>query len=115
MSTSEILQESLRVVMLGMGTVLITLYVLSLILDLMERILVKPSTKPELPSVDESIEELEDQEIQNEELVAIITAALSRYLDKPIYTLKVGAIRQLHKKTPNWGVAARVHNINNKL
>lgn len=115
MSTGEILQEAFRVIVLGMGTVLITLYVLSLVLDIMERILVKPTVKPEPPSVVEVGEESEDDVTQNEELVAVITAALSKYLDKPIYSFKVGSIRQLHRTTPNWGMASRVNNINNKL
>lgn len=118
MGSGEILQEALKVTALGMGTVLVTLYILSLLLNIMERVLNKQPVKNEKNKVIkkqkvEKVEEVADND--DEQLVAVIAAALSKYLDKPIYTLKIGSIRQIHKTTPNWGMASRIDNINNKL
>ncbi len=108
--------ESLKTTVLGMGIVFITLYVLSLILDIMKLIFypkAKDTKKNELQ--DKSVENIVTEETltgdiktDNSELIAVITAALSCYLDKPFSQIKIGSIRQLHKNTPAWGMAARL-------
>lgn len=115
MSTAQVLQEALRVIVLGMGTVLITLYILSLILEFMEGIITSKKTVKK--DTQETVEEIREEtsDFQDEELVAVITAALSHYLDRPISSIKIGSIRRLHKTTPSWAVASRMYNVNNKL
>ena len=100
-----------------MGLVLGTLYILSLILDLM-RVIFTPRTtvkKNEEATIDEATQEQTTDEQNDTQLIAVITAALSEYMGKPISAIKIGAIRQIHTKTPVWGVASRLYNINNKL
>lgn len=116
MTTGEIFQESLKTAMFGMGLVLGTLFILSLILDLM-RVIFTPKTVKKNEAVDEPIakEEQTVGEPDDTELIAVITAALSDYMEKPISAIKINAIHQIHKKPPLWGVASRLNHINNKL
>lgn len=118
MSTTQIFQESIKTAIFGMGLVLSTLFVLSLVLDLMRVIFTKNNTvkKNEVISTDKIIENDEKPETKDDtELIAVITAALSQYLEIPISAIKVGTIRQIHTKTPAWGLTSRIYNINNKL
>jgi sodium pump decarboxylase gamma subunit len=107
------LLEALRTTVLGMGTVFATLYILSLILDLM-RFIFNPNKVKKNPnkSTDNKVAETapakETTETNDSELVAVITAALSSYLGKPSSQIKIGSIRQLYKNTPVWGMAARL-------
>jgi len=122
MTTAQVFQESLRTTIFGMGLVLGTLYILSLILDLM-RVVFEPRSnvkKNESVVANETIEQTqpEDKTMDSEDdtqLVAVITAALAKYLQTPISTIKVGTIRKIHEKTPIWGMESRIYNINNKL
>jgi sodium pump decarboxylase gamma subunit len=109
--------ESLRTTVLGMGIVLITLYLLSLILDFMKLIFYPQAKQIKKNELQEKLVEdtIAEQTLiggtidtDNNELIAVITAALSCYLDKPFSQIKIGTIRQLHKKTPAWGMAARL-------
>lgn len=116
---NDILLEALRTTVLGMGIVFITLYVLSLILELMKVVFhqdKKESTKVQKSSniiiEDETKKEaeIEVSESNNEELIAVISAALSAYLDRPISQIKIGTIKTIHKQTPVWGMASRLKN-----
>lgn len=111
-SIAQDLMESLKTGLLGMGIVMVALYSLSLILDLMRYIFypqarqVKKNEKTGEP-VEEIKQPEPPHEQDNRELVAVITAALSEYLQKPITHIRIGSIRQIHKTTPEWGRAAR--------
>lgn len=117
MTTAQVFQESLKTTMFGMGLVLGTLFILSLILDLMRVIFTPKTAVKKNEAVDEPIakEEPASDEPCDTELIAVITAALSEYMGKPITQIKVNSIRQIHTKAPVWGVASRLNNINNKL
>ena len=123
MTTAQVFQESLKTAIFGMGLVLGTLYILSLILDLM-RVIFAPRTnvkKNNTITENQTIETNQQPTTQttdiddDTQLIAVITAALSAYMGKPISTIKINAIKKIHEKTPIWGTAARLHNINNKL
>jgi len=84
------LAESLKTGLLGMGITLLSLYVLSIILDLMKVIFYRAENKRKaeattdeatvnLPSFKEEVEN-KDVEGDKEELIAVITAALEAYL-----------------------------------
>lgn len=120
--------ESLKTGLLGMGIVMIALYLLSLVLDLMRYIFypqARQVKKNEVMSITPAKleQETENQNIQDSsgdqddsfELVTVITAALSEYMQKPITHIRIGSIRQIHKTTPEWGRAARYENVYNKL
>lgn len=116
--TAEVLQESIRTTLFGMGLVLGTLFILSLVLDLM-RVIFAPKTKVEKKEVltekEEIIETNTTDEEDDTQLVAVISAALAHYLQSPVSSIKIGSIRKIHEKTPLWGLESRIYNINNKL
>lgn len=116
--TAEVLQESIRTTLFGMGLVLGTLFILSLVLDLM-RVIFAPKTKVEKKEVltekEEIIETNTTDEEDDTQLVAVISAALAHYLQSPVSSIKIGSIRKIHEKTPIWGLESRIYNINNKL
>lgn len=118
MTTAEILQESISTTLFGMGLVLGTLFILSLVLDLM-RVIFAPKTKVEKKEVltekEEIIETNTTDEEDDTQLVAVISAALAHYLQSPVSSIKIGSIRKIHEKTPIWGLESRLYNINNKL
>jgi len=122
MTTAQAIQESLKTTVFGMGLVLLTLYILSLILDIM-KVIFAPKTKAKkdenvAKSEEEILEETDAYAADAEDdtqLVAVITAAIAQYLQRPVSTIKVGTIRKIHEKTPIWGIESRIYNINNKL
>lgn len=115
MTTAQVFQESLKTTIFGMCLVLGTLYVLSLILDLM-RVIFAPAQKKSNTEIKEPIiEHTQTDTGDDTELIAVITAAIAQYLQTPLSSIKVGAIRKIHEKTPIWGMSSRMYNINNKL
>jgi len=121
MTTSQIIRESINTTVFGMGLVLVTLYILSLILDLM-RIIFNPRSKVkknedeiEEDSIDQTLEKSETNSEEDSQLIAVISAALAAHLQTPLSTIKIGKIRKIHEKTPIWGIESRIYNINNKL
>lgn len=122
--------ESIKTGLLGMGIVMVALYFLSLILDLMRYIFypgAKQAKKSDVVGIipgnlggkisqdAQKDQDTSDEQNNNDELVAVITAALSEYLHKPMEQIRVGSIRQIHKRTPVWGMAARYQNVTDKL
>lgn len=119
-SIAKDLMESLKTGLLGMGIVMIALYLLSLILDLMRYIFYPQARQlKKNEKTGEPVEEIKQPEPppeqDNRELVAVITAALSEYLQKSATHIRIGSIRQIHKTTPEWGRAARYENVYNNL
>lgn len=110
------LAESLKTGFLGMGITLTSLYVLSLLLDFMRVIFYNPAGKKKaetLPAQNKKEEitpqenKEEEKEEDEEELVAVITAALSAYLKRPVDQIKIGFIRRIYERTPAWGMESR--------
>lgn len=107
--------EALKTGALGMGITLISLYVLSLILDLMRVVFHRPDKKEKTPEIlpararEEEMEPQEETQEDEGELVAAITAALSVYLQKPADRIKIGFIRKIHERTPAWGMESRLN------
>ncbi len=119
MTITQVFQESIRTSMFGMGLVLVTLYILSVILDLM-KVVFAPSQKRSSIMVikDQTIEQRTNRvkainNIQeNIQLTAVITAAISEYTERPMKQIQINTIRKIYKKTPIWAMASRMHNIN---
>jgi len=99
--------ESLKTGILGMGIVMGTLYILSLILDLM-KLIFYPQAKQQKKN---ELETTKQQTPQHDtQLIAIITAAISQHIQKPTTQIKINSIKQIHKTTPIWAMAARIQN-----
>jgi len=108
------LAESMKTAFLGMGITILSLYLLSLLLDLIRVVFHNPASKQKsepLPAPDreEVPPQQRTEEGEWEELVAVITAAISSYLQKPTDRIKIGFIRRIHERTPIWGMESRLN------
>ncbi len=118
MTTIQVFQESLKTSVFGMCLVLGTLYILSLILELMRLVFESKTNvkKNETSLKDQTSEQIQTVDTTDDtELIVVITAAIAEYLQTPVSTFKIGTIRQIHEKTPIWGIESRIYNINNKF
>ncbi|HHY04321.1 MAG TPA: OadG family protein [Thermoanaerobacterales bacterium] len=108
------LLESGRACVLGMGIVFVTLYVLSIILDFMKYIFYHDDKAVEVKKNEQDVvaekADVQETDVQEDDtqIVAVIAAALSQYMDTSVGAFKIGSIRRIHKKTPVWGIAARM-------
>lgn len=117
MTTAQVFVESLKTTVFGMGLVLTTLYILSLILDLMRVIFapqVKKNKTKEHP-IETAPTETDKDEITDTKLIAVITAAIAEYMGDGTAAIKVNTIRQIHTKTPVWGMTSRINQGRDRL
>jgi len=112
--------EGLLVTALGMGVTFAALIALSFMLDLMKILFYKDSSKapvkvePQAKVVaPESIAPAAEEE--NEELVAVITAAVAASLNTSTHNIVVRNIVRLPDATPTWGRAGRIDQMNRMM
>lgn len=122
LSVGEKLGASLQVTVLGVIIVLLGLLLLYFAINLMEKFLYQPKKTPTTevkpakatPSVPvESKEEQQSADQQeNEELVAVITAAIAASMETSTHNIVVRNIVRTSDTTPAWSRAGRVEQIN---
>ena len=110
--------EGLIVTALGMGVTFVALIALSYLLDLL-RILFYKEPKKELVQVavgkpEEDIEAI-TEETNNEELVAVITAAIAASLQTTTHNIVVRNITRVTDVTPSWGKTGRIEVMNSRF
>lgn len=72
---------------------------------------VSEEVKVTTPAVD--VKPAEDE--MDEELVAVISAAVAAFLGRPASNLKVRSIRRLEPNAPTWGIMGRQDQINSRF
>lgn len=129
MSFGEKLGASLQVTVLGVIIVLLALVLLYFAINIMEKLLQDPQKsgskaskeKPVKAVATESLEQGENQQGENqqgendgsnEELVAVITAAIAASMETSTHNIVVRNIVRTADATPAWGRAGRVEQIN---
>lgn len=124
MSFGDKLAASLQVTVLGVFIVVIALVLLYFAINIMERLLRDPKKSagkaskdaPVSPSVTEPVEARKDQgdvkEEKDEELVAVITAAIAASMETSTHNIVVRNIVRSPDTTPAWGRAGRTEQIN---
>ena len=122
MSFMDKLGASIQVTILGVFIVVVALVLLYFAINIMERLLREPKKSSETVSkeapvktpVSEPVKEestsLAEQE--NEELVAVITAAIAASMETSTHNIVVRNIVRTGDTTPAWGKAGRVEQIN---
>lgn len=96
----ENMVQGLLATVIGFSIVMLVLYLLSVILELLRFLSVKPAASPIEETIPEKAEQNEESDL---ETVAVITAALAEYLNTQPDGLVVRSIR----KVPPWNGAAR--------
>ena len=118
LSFMEKMAGGLLVTFLGMGITFLALILLQIIIDLLARIMVKLEKQPEKKeaaraetSVGETIEESGDEE----ELVAVITAAVALQMQRATGNIVIRDIRRLETSAPLWHNAGILDQMNTRL
>lgn len=122
LSIGDKLVASLQVTVLGVIIVLLGLLLLYFAINLMEKFLYQPKKtarteeKPAKATPSEPVVSKEDQQSadqqENEELVAVITAAIAASMETSTHNIVVRNIVRTSDTTPAWGRAGRVEQIN---
>lgn len=114
MDLMEIITNGSVVTLIGMGTVFAVLAVLWGILELMQRIFAKTEKAPK--KVEEKKPETapiaaEPPVVDDEELIAVLTAAVAASLNTSTYNLQIKSYRQVGAKAPAWNRVSRRENL----
>jgi sodium pump decarboxylase gamma subunit len=106
----DIINTGVSVTIIGMGIVFAVLIILWFALEIMRVISDPKSRRQKRPAITITEKPQSLSENQNDddvELIAVITAAIASMLNKPTSALKVSFIRRVVDNTPEWGKAAR--------
>lgn len=126
MDVGSIIVTSLKVMVLGMGTVFIALIGLIIIVELLNKVLnLGEKSKKSSNTVDKAFEaviSMEENKIESdieeenpEELVAIISAAIAASLERSTHDIVVRSIRRIPAVTPVWNRVSRQEQIATRL
>lgn len=116
MQLGTALKEGLQVLILGLGITLLALSLLILIVELINKLVnagknSKPGIDKEVSNnVDDSVDLIIDDNghgTKDEELVAVISAAIAAMLDGGAQPFKIKKIRHIPASTPKWNQAGR--------
>lgn len=112
--------EGLVVTALGMGVTFAALIALSFLLDVLRIALYREPKKDKQPAVveDKPVEEpavAQEEKVDSEELVAVITAAIAASLQTTTHNIVVRNITRVPDVTPAWGKSGRIEVINSRF
>ena len=123
MSPGEKFLASLQVTIFGMAIVFVVLFVLFLVIKLLELLLHKTDSKSKDKEEKQkavavaqvgSAEDRTEETREDEELVAVITAAIAASLHTSTHNILVKNIVRIADETPNWGKLGRIQQINTR-
>lgn len=112
------LGDGLIITALGMGVTFAALIILSLMLDVLRILFYKEPKKAPVQSVaqkPQAAREEPAEETNQDELVAVITAAIAAGLQTSTHNLLVRNIVRVGDATPIWGRSGRIEQINSRL
>ncbi|WZL72789.1 OadG family protein [Clostridiaceae bacterium 35-E11] len=118
---SDKLLASLYVTILGMGVTFTALVILWGLVALMTKLVNKPSPKEATPTVvstpipAQAVESVAETAQEDEELVAVITAAIAATLQTSTHNILVRNIVRLPDPTPSWGRMGRLEQMNSRF
>jgi len=114
MSITAKLANGFGLTILGMGVVFAILTILSFALDVLRVFLAEKEKTPSEPIKDKTVPASAAKE-DNEELVAVITAAIASHKETPADAVVVKSIRQLPQPISLWGSAGRQRQMSDRL
>lgn len=114
----EKLYGSIQITFFGILVVFIVLFILYIAINILSKLLNEnksPKTEVSKEEV-KAVDEVEEKENENdEELIAVITAAIASSMNKSTCDIRVNNIKRINDPTPAWGKFGRVEQISNKL
>ncbi len=123
LSIGEKFQGALMVTLLGMGITFMSLILIRYLTSLLSYIVMKIESRHkanvEIVSTDtskkaEEIEQIVD-ESDDEELIAVISAAIAASLNTSIHNIVVRNIVRTEDSTPTWGQVGRMEQLNSTI
>lgn len=119
MNLQGALLEGARVTVLGLAIVFSVLIILMIVMIIMEKVFYKaPKTQQDTPAaeVQEPIPQAtQAQDMNDEELIAVLTAAVAASLKTSTYNLQIKSYRRIGQNTPAWRRAGINDTINSRL
>ena len=121
MTMQEALMTGLSTTVVGLSIVFAVLIILMLVLKIFEKIFYKPDTDKseksvEVKSVQQPINTADvNSDEDEEELIAVLTAAVAAALNTSTYNLKIKSYRRLNQNSPAWNKAGVRETIENRL
>ena len=116
---SDALSFGGRTTLLGLSIVFGVLVVLMIVLYLFKVVFYrdpsKQKTKPELAEPTVAAVEKEESNINEDELIAVITAAVAASLNTSTYNLQIKSYRRIEDKRPAWNRAGLNETIGNRF
>ncbi len=110
--------DSLIITVFSMVIVFLTLLIISYLIDGLRVATEKEDNVQEVKTQDSVVERepvVEELDVENEELVAVIAAAIAASEGLSIPQVKINTIRRVSKNTPTWAKTGREEQIFNKL
>lgn len=98
----------------GLGIVFGVLIILMLVLMLFKVIFYKNNSKKKDEIEQETVNEVK-QTSSNDELIAVLTAAIAASLNTSTYNLKIKSYRRIENNKPAWNKAGINETINNRF
>ena len=124
MTIAEALAEGGQTTIIGLSTVFSVLIILMIVITIMKAVFYKkPKTaaapepvkaEPEAPAA-KTVKPVKSDEIDDSELVAVITAAVAASLNTSTYNLRIKSLRRIDNNQPAWNRAGIRETINNRF
>lgn len=129
----EQLLMSLKVTVLGMGTVFVALIALIYVIELLNKVLNAGQqknkentglTEKDINQVDSTSKDgsettandgIQGEELDEEELIAVITAAIAASLNRSTHDIIVRSVRRIPYNSPVWNIAGRNQQLAGRL
>ena len=120
MTIAEALAEGGQTALIGLSTVFSVLIILMIVLFIMKAIFYKKPQATKAPAAvptpaPEPVKPIKADEMDNEELVAVITAAIAASLNTSTYNLRIKSLRRIDNNQPAWNRAGVRETINNRF
>lgn len=111
MTLNEALSTGLVTTGVGMLIVFVVLAILMCVLMLMKVIFYKDPAKAKAQKMPE-VAKVEQTDCDDEELIAVLTAAVAASLNTSTYNLKIKSYRRIDNKAPAWRRAGITDTVN---
>lgn len=125
MTIQEALSKGLETTVIGLIIVFAVLLVLMIVLKIMEKIFYKPDSKNEakvqmpkqekIEKAPEFVKPITTDVEDEEELIAVLTAAIAASLNTSTYNLKIKSYRRVSGNAPAWKRAGLTDTINSRF
>ena len=115
LSLSEALAMGGQTTVIGLAIVFAVLIILMIVLSLFKVIFYKKPKTQAAPAQAVPVEEETADDTDEEELIAVLTAAVAASLNTSTYNLRIKSYRRTDNKMPAWNKAGVTETINNRF